>query len=267
MPKKKKRYLVETSAVRAAIAETTPRHSRHFLEVTNDGELSTSLYIRMEFIRRWICYYLAVALKVDFFNNVRDALSFESETFSPRDLKTLVHLVSVLYGNGKDVRGTEAAKEIIHIAVTTLHKFDRRFRSQTPNSCGCKRGGKALRPDFNNIFGDVREFLRAWASEKTCGLESFLDLRKPSKASKLLKINSVSEGTSSGKYLAKFKETGQPITCKECAKIGDIVIALEQHAAWCLVHIDSAFDALCKETGRPHIRIKSVKAIEEDVPK
>ncbi len=262
----KKRYLIETSAVRAAIEETTPKHSRHFEEATRDGELSTSVYIRMEFLRRWIRYYLRIALIVDCFQNLPHALNYESESFSARDVKTLVHLLSALCASGKEMSGREAAKEIVHIAVVTLCKFDRRFRSRSPNSCGCRMGGKEFRPDFSNLFEEVRAFVRASLTEDGCGIEAFLNLRKPSKASKLLELSEVAEGTSAGKFLFKFKQNGKAITCKECQKIGDIVIALEQQRAWCLVHIDKAFDVLCAATSRTHQRIKSVKAVEGSAP-
>jgi hypothetical protein len=49
-------------------------------------------------------------------------------------------------------------------------------------------------------------------------------------------------------------------------KIGDTVIALEQQAAWSLVHIDSAFDVFCEATGRNHKKVESLRAIEGSKP-
>ena len=151
MPTKKK-YLVETSAVRVALDETTPKHFCHFKEVTEDGDLATSIYIRMEFIRRWIAYYARMALKVDHYGNLSHAISHESESFSPRDLKTLIHLLSRLFASGKEVSGRTAGKELVHLAVVTLLKFDRRFRSRVSNSCGCRLGGKEFRPGFQHAI-------------------------------------------------------------------------------------------------------------------
>ena len=264
---KKKRYLIETSAVRTAIRVTTPRHSQHFEEATRDGELSTSIYIRMEFLRRWIRCYAQMALRVDHFRNVSYAINHESESFRPRDLKTLLHLLSALFASGKELSGREASKEIVHIAVTTLYKFDRRFRSHTPNTCGCKAGGREFRPDFTNLFEDIRTFVRSWNNvEEDCGIQRFLNLGKPSRASKLLELTEVSNDTKAGKSLAQLKHKGKAITCKDCLKIGDIVIALEQQAAWCLVHIDSAFDILCAATGRNHKKIESVRRVDGSMP-
>jgi hypothetical protein len=219
----------------------------------------------MEFLRRWIIYYLNFALKVDCYNNVKDAINYESESFKPRDLKALLHLLSNLYPNSKQVSGREAAKEIVHNAVTILRRFDRRFRDRTNNSCGCRLGGKDFRPDFSNLFEDVCGFLQYCQMVNDCGIERFLKLHKPSEASKLLESDEVSKKTAAGKSLLKFKQNGIHITCKECQKIGDIVIALEQRPAWCLIHIDSAFDILCSVTNRDHVRIQSVKAIEGNI--
>jgi hypothetical protein len=55
-----KKYLVETSAVPVALGESTTRHSSHIAEATADGELWTSLYVRKEFIARWILSERAV---------------------------------------------------------------------------------------------------------------------------------------------------------------------------------------------------------------
>ena len=107
-------------------------------------------------------------------------------------------------------------------------------------------------PDFSTLFENVRTFLRSLQIEDGCKIDKFLNLRKPSKASKLLELSDISEKMSAGKALAKLKETGKGITCNDCKKIGDIVIALKQQAAWSLVHIDSAFDILCQATGRDH---------------
>jgi hypothetical protein len=265
---KKKRYLIETSAVRAALGETPPQHSRHFEEETRDGGgLSTSVYIRMEFLRRWIRHYANFALQVDHFQNLSHAINYESESFHSRDLKALLHLLAHVSARERQPTGREAAKEIAHIAVTTLRKFDRRFASYTANSCGCKIGTRAFCPDFNNLFAELREFVRSWCIQDSCKINRFLNLGKPSNASKLLDRTEISDDTSAGKALAELKRKGKAVTCKDCQKIGDIVIALEQQAAWCLVHIDSAFNILCEATGRSHKAIKSVKAVEGDVPR
>ena len=48
------------------------------------------------------------------------------------------------------------------------------------------------------------------------------------------------------------------------ATIGDALIALEQPASCCLVHVDAAFDDLCRATGRRRRAILSVAACERE---
>src|SRR5712692_6592412 len=76
MSKKKRKYLIETSAIPVALAESTPKHCQHFEEEIKDGELYSSIYIRMEFIRRWICEHIRIALTIAHFENVHDALTW-----------------------------------------------------------------------------------------------------------------------------------------------------------------------------------------------
>ncbi len=62
MPKTK--YLIETSAVRPALGNSTAAHNQHFAEQVQGGSLWSSTYVRMEFIRRWFCDMVRMALTI-----------------------------------------------------------------------------------------------------------------------------------------------------------------------------------------------------------
>jgi len=74
MAKRKKKYLIETSAVSAALGESSSVHCAHFAETTADGSLHTSVYVRKEFILRWITKDIDLAFQIDHFDSVSDAL-------------------------------------------------------------------------------------------------------------------------------------------------------------------------------------------------
>ena len=81
---KSTKILVETSALRPALGQSTKRHEEHFRNATAGGHLGTSVYIRMEFIRRWICDLIRLALEVDQFESVDEALVYLEQDFRPR---------------------------------------------------------------------------------------------------------------------------------------------------------------------------------------
>jgi hypothetical protein len=80
MPKTK--YLIETSAVRPALGSSTTAHHQHFAEQVKGGSLWTSTYIRMEFIRRWFCDMVRIALTIEQCASVVDALVILEQDFS-----------------------------------------------------------------------------------------------------------------------------------------------------------------------------------------
>jgi hypothetical protein len=261
--KTKKDYLVETSAVPVAIGQSTPNHCRDFANATADGGYCTSIYIRKEFIRRWICDYIDLAFLVDHYQTLDAAIFHLEQEFKPRTLKTgLQGLAAMLQQKGAVRNTRDMAKEFARLAVASLRFFDRKLKSCTRNSCRCQIGGKQLKVDFNTILDDLRAFVESVGCVEDCPVNDFLDLGRLGKASKLLEKEGVVE-TTAGKNLAALHERSEWITCRECATIGDTIIAIEQPRSCCLVHIDHAFDALCAATEREHKRIPSQRASEK----
>jgi hypothetical protein len=64
-PMAKTKYVVETSAVRLALGNSTSAHNRHFAEQVQGGALWISTYNCMEFIRRWFCDMVRIALTIE----------------------------------------------------------------------------------------------------------------------------------------------------------------------------------------------------------
>jgi hypothetical protein len=71
----KKKHLIETSAVPVALGESTPAHCAAFQEAVADGTQDTSVYIRKEFLHRWICYYIKMVFAVDQCGNLNTRCS------------------------------------------------------------------------------------------------------------------------------------------------------------------------------------------------
>jgi len=262
-----KKYLVETSAVPVALGESTTRHCDHFAEATADGEVWTSLYVRKEFIARWILSYIRMAFVADHFQDLAEAQYHLSQDFSIRDVKTQVHAVGVLLQTKGKITSTRAmAKELARLALGELRKFDKLLKRRTRNACGCQIGGKEMKIDFNNLFDDLRAFCESQGSVENCDVNKFLGIGKIGRASQFVANKEVVTKTTAGRNLAKRLSEQKPIACEACATIGDAVIAPEQPKPWCLVHIDHDFEILCAATSRQRKSILSERAIETDVP-
>ncbi len=255
-------YLIETSAVLVSLGESTPAHCQHFAGEVRDGDLHTSIYIRMEFIRRWILDYIRMAATVDQVSNLHDTLFDLNQDFGIRSVKTQNHAIALLLKEkGRIENSRIAAIELGRLAFAELKKFDRRFRSEYPeNRSGCRVGGKKLKVDFNDLFSDLREFVASMEPIDDCTVNEFLHFGGDGPAHRLLEVHEVHK-TKAGKQLAKLLAKGKWITCKECARIGDAIIALEQPPGFCLVHIDKDFKILCSVTGLPHKLILSERAV------
>lgn len=264
MPKKK--YLVETSAVPVALGGSTAAHCMHFRDAVVDGKLYTSVYIRKEFIRRWIRDCIKMAFQIDHFQDLPSAMHYLNQEFG-RGAKTQNYLLAEFIREKGNVNsGRDLAKEFARLAIGQLKKFDRRFLRNASNSSKCQIGGKQLKVDFNHLFDDLRAFLHSVGVVTDCPVNAFLGLSRSGRASRLLQAEGVQK-TEPGKKLSALKARKKWITCKECSTIGDAVIALEQPRPYCLVHIDKAFQVLCRATQREHKQIESLRAIEKDAPK
>jgi hypothetical protein len=266
MATKKTKFLIETSVVRAALGDSTRDHARHVGEQIQGGKLYTSVYLRMEFIRRWFCDAARMAFAIDQFRDVSDALVFLEQDFSPRNMKgNLAALARALRVRGVMDNSRAAAEEMASIAIAWLRSFDRLFESRIPNTCKCRIGARVPDVDYSRLFEDLRQFYEAFLTPVTdCEVNGFLQLQNPKARAQLLLADEKASRLSAAKQLASLRDEGRWITCKECAKIGDAVIALEQPGSWCLVHLDNSFNELCRVLDRPHKQVKSVQQVTKE---
>jgi len=260
-------YLLDTSAALVSLGESTPAHCRHFAAAVADGELHTSVYVRKEFIQRWILGYVRMAFAVYQSSNVSDALFDLSQDFSIRDVKVQSHAIALLLKEKGAIENSRtAAIELGRLAFGELKKFDRRLRSRIPNLSGCRIGEQRLTLDFNRFFQDLRAFVESVEPVEGCDVNEFLGFTTNGHACRLLEAQDVQQKTKAGKQLAKLRDQGKWITCKECATIGDAIIALEQPATHCLVHIDNDFKILCTALGRRNKPILSERGVKKLTP-
>jgi hypothetical protein len=260
------KYLVETSAVRPALGSSTTARNQHFAEEVKGGTLWTSTYIRMEFIRRWFCDLVRIALTIAQCDEIKDALIILEQDFSPRNVKgTLAGIALFLQERGAITNTHTAAEEVASQAVRWFKLFDRVFPSRIANLCKCQIGGRTRKVDYNHLLDDLRDFYESFLTPVLdCEVNAFLDFANPRGRTATLLEDTRVRKLPVGDKLADLAEHGTWVTCEECSTIGDAIIAIEQPPSWCLVHLDNSFNELCQARERPHKQIKSVKAVEKE---
>ncbi len=261
----KLKYLVETSAVRPALGSSTTAHNRHFAEKTAGGSLWSSTYIRKEFIHRWVCDMIRIAVTIEQCDNVSDALIILEQDFSPRNVKgTLAAVAQMLRETGALDNKRLAEEEVASLAIRWLKLFDKDLASRIANLCKCQIGGRTPAVDYNNLLDDLHSFHEEFRTPVLdCEVNAFLAFVDPSgRAASLLADPEVCE-LPVGQKLQQYAAKQTWVTCKECASIGDAIIALEQPPSWCLVHVDRSFNHLCRARDRAHLPLKSVQAINK----
>jgi hypothetical protein len=265
---RKTKYLIETSIVRAALGDSTDAHVSHFQQQVAGGDLYSSIYLRMEFIRRWFCDSVRMALTIDSCGSVSEALIRLEQEFSPRNIKGYLAVISkTLAQNGSISNTRAAAEEIAGAAVAWLRRFDKVFPSRIANTCKCQIGGRAPNIDYNNLLGELQRFYTEFRKPVTdCEVNAFLKLDNARSRVQQILADQKTRSLPVAIALEKYRQKKTWVTCKECSKIGDAIIALEQPASWHLVHLDNSFNELCRVLEREHKHVKSVTAIQNQLP-
>jgi hypothetical protein len=264
---KPQKYLIETSAVRAALRQSTADQNGHLEEEVKDGILWTSLYIRMEFIRRWFCDTARVAFTIDMYTNVDDALIFLEQDFGIRNVKGYLAALAIFLRDRGVIRNARrSAEEIASLAIRLVEQFDDVFGKRIPNTCGCQIGAMTLTDiDYNNVLSQLYRFHESFKTPvQDCEVNDFLGFdEKKGRTAKLLGNAQVAK-LNIGQNLASLRRDSTWITCTQCTRIGDAIISLEQPSSWCLVHVDQSFNILTECLDRSHKQIKSVKSLHNE---
>ena len=162
------------------------------------------------------------------------------------------------------ISNTAAAEEIGSQALACVKLFDRIFASKINNTCKCQIGARPLVADGNHLLEDLYKFYTEFQEPITdCEVNGFLNLSNDHSRVQTLFSDANARKCDSVMQLQEYAASNKHITCRECGKIGDAVVALEQPASWCLVHLDKAYKALCPALGREQKAIASLQAVEK----
>lgn len=265
MAKKPAKFVLDTSVSMVAIGGSTPNHNVYFNEIVENGTLFVSVYVRMEFIRRWICTLIKNAMISDQSSSVKQALHYIEQDFSSRSVKVTLSALAEYWVNFSNASSAaELAEEFAHASVLLLKRFDETLTAKINNGSECQVGARPLKVDFNTLMSDLRDFYSEFTEEVLdCGVNDFVDMQdRRSRATRILDDKRSIKCTSA-KNLDSIRSSENPITCKNCSTIGDVVIALEQPSKSHLLHTDRSFIEYCRVLGKPETYVESVAAVEK----
>jgi hypothetical protein len=209
------------------------------------------------------------------FNSIHEALKWFEQSFSPREVKATVdwagrYIDSIL----KEPPAEPIERlgwKVMEFAKTFDHLFGRYVK---PPKTGCKRGEVRINDhacsmrealaDFHERFGlldhpcKVGALIRSLLSSNLLDRLAAAELQAPrgSAQKAIVRLRNA---------LAGHQNRQAPVTCKECAKLGDLLIAAEQPPTWLLYHLDASFDLLCPLFGAQHKCISSIRQVAKDV--
>jgi len=262
----RRKLIVESSAVPAAMGRTTEAHRARFEELRGDATLHTSAYIRKELLLRWVVDYVHLAQVIAESPSVADALRTLSHDFSGRAKGSYLNALADLEvlrarcADPGDVR--QVARKVAHAALQLVWDFDEVFADHIENKSTCRLGNLEVPDEGNDLIEGLVAFCKHLREPvRDCAVNTFLDFgNAEGHVAKLLACKAVARLEKTREPLATFASEGRWITCRECAQIGDPVIAME-HAAqaapgeYRLVHTDHAFDRYCPCLGLDHERL------------
>ena len=264
----KKKYLVDTSVALAALGQSTAAHNDAYRQAVIDGGEFSSVYLRKEFIRRFISDLIKLAAIISQCTSIEDGLRYYSQAFSIRDVKGAILSISLAW---QDIRQADTpgklAEELGSVAVRLLRRFDRVLKSRIADKTGCQIGGKKLTVDFDRLHESLEQFYtESWTEVFDCAVNGFLKVDSVHGDATKMMEHDDTKNLVVCTNLAKLKSDGKQVSCKDCAKIGDLVIAAEQPRSWIVVHGDAnSFPSLCGVLGKPDKYVESVMALQHEL--
>ena len=204
-----------------------------------------------------------MAVVVRNFDTCTQAFSYLSNDFSVRDVKVYTQVAGRLLDMSVPKTTATWADTIASEAIKILRRFDTKLASRTRNRSHCQIGGGKPKIDYNTLIDDLNSYCRDFLTPvMDCEVNAWLDLANSrSDASTLIK-SLRGAGLSSVDQMADLKANRTHLTCRECVRISDAVIALEQPESITLVYSDNAFNALCPALNKPGIQVPSPVAAE-----
>jgi hypothetical protein len=248
-------------------------YRQYFRTRFGDDRIYISEYVRMEVIRGYLIPLLNFYFVLDMPHHatVSDAISETANSFKPREQKAVLQLTAHLYAardvDLNDMRDKAKALRYLAGYIQRIELMLREgFTNIGVNATRCARCwanfGNAPAPDKEKLMHFFDLFQDKHSCRSNCRIDHFLVERHQEQVKQLITYAAglAPRGSAANRgFLQTIEELknalvsqAQNCSCDQCAKIGDVVIALEAPPDMQLEHTDHAFDHLCKVLDKPH---------------
>ncbi|MBE3039517.1 MAG: hypothetical protein IMZ62_11980 [Chloroflexi bacterium] len=226
-------------------------------------------YLRMEFIRRWLCTAMELFFLARRLGNYHRAVQEMSNKQGARDAKAVLIWVNKYGARFPNQSSADLIREFGNEILRFARSYDKAFSITVSPYTGCKRGEVEFQHDMPTVAAMLRDFYKRFQEEDhTCRLSKIVtnDPAGRSCLSAILNANPKDYDERSRRGLRALMKDAHAFiakdatpSCKTCHKIGDILIALEQPKDCVLYHTDHAFLALCPILGKENVSLAKFK--------
>ena len=272
------KHFVDTSVLRPIISSSSK--SKEYYKNTLSGDLYYCDYVKMEFIRGFLLPAMSFysTLNMPSIHNISDALSLWSQNFNIRNIKAVMSLVSSMFStHNLDLNSLKDKKMASFILADYIRKvyssLPNRFKDIGTEKQMCKKTKHKLDFDPDDISTSFIKYIENFNKKdnyKTCGLNMFLNKNKEqidaiSSNAKLKIKNSSKVGFSDIiNLLSQKSDEKETYTCRDCSKIGDLIIGLMSPSTMRLEHTDYSFDYIMTILEKKHERHPSEIKIHKE---
>lgn len=239
-----------------------------------------SNFVLMEVRRGLICplidFYFVIDLPT--IHTLGDALTFWSEQFAIREMKTVLQFAGQLFTDGGlDTAAPKDKRKGMGRLASLVERLDCRLVDEFTNtgvdSARCARAAVEFDWEAADHPAVLRRFRERFGDEEgcraRCRIDHFLFKRY---RREVVKLSDHAASVNPNRDSAGFRsideelnriQAGGPAacSCKRCERIGDAVIALDAPRYMQLEHTDHSFDYLCPPIGQPHRKHPSQSAV------
>ncbi len=275
------KHFLDTTIVRSQLHGTT-RTREYFKAEFGDSPLYISDYVLMEYRRGYLSYVISFysALSFPTYNTVADVIKVFGQSFSSREVKAVLTLVTELLSTQRIDLDKPSHKEKASSAVAVYirrieSKLRRSFKKTGVDSARCQRAKIDFNLNSNTFAEDVRKFISDFDDTKTCRSKCnidhfFLQKYRREIGKYIEQTPTIKKSANKGFHdvidrVNNLNQKGsESFNCNECSKIGDAVIALDAPRTMRLEHTDRSFNALCDLIDQPHKLHPSEKSLHKD---
>lgn len=260
------KHFIDTSVLRPIISSSTK--SKEYYKNTLGDNLYYCEYIKMEFVRGFLIPAMSFysTLNMPSIRNIGDALSLWSQNFNIRDVKAILSLVSAIFNTHNldftKLNDKETASIILADYIRKIYTYlPNKFKDIGLEKQMCNKMKNKLNFNPDDISTSFLEFIEKFNSKENhinCNLHLFLNKRE-NQINKIyencdMKIsNSDKKGFSQIiNHLNKMEDNNY--SCRDCSKIGDLIIGLLSPSEMRLEHTDYSFDYIMSILDKDHKR-------------